>query len=388
MPYPISLEELEFLLSPGGQETLKTVSPGDLKDHNLFNTISKLRKELKESQVSAIIETIRLRERAREKFSRAHEMYFLSDALEQSSSEEVSRHHGKRYMGYEKIGDLTCGIGGDLISLGRICEQVIAVDTDPVRLKMAEANIKAMELNGNFEFYCCDMRKKWELDAVFIDPSRRKNGKRIFSLYDTEPSIKDIMKLNIKNMGIKIMPGVNYNEIPPDCEVEFISHRGICKEGVLWFGDLKKAERRATILPEGIEIEYKKTEPVSISQPLKYIYEPDPAIIRAQMVEWLAWKLKAKKIDHDIAYLTGDRFVKTPMANVWEIKEVLPFNLKGIRRRLRELNIGRVIVKKRGSVIEPELFIKQLKLDNTGDKSVLFLTRINGTHGAIICSEI
>jgi hypothetical protein len=395
LAYSITIEDLNFLLSHRGQEKLLELSLMDL--HNIIPVIERLRKEVTREEASALVETAILRVKGREKFSSASLMYFLSEALEQASGEVIAGHRAKRFVNYKKIADLTCSIGGDLLSLSSIIPHVLAVDKDRIRLKMARANSKALGLAEKIEFFCEDLRRPWHVDAAFADPSRRIGGKRIFNLSDIEPSITDLMDLrtSIPDLGIKILPGVDYEEIPADSEVEFISHNRVCKEAVLWFGNLRKKisnkhgfNRSVTILPEDIHIEEEEVEPVPVTEPLSYIYEPDPAIIRGHMVEWLAWKLNARKMDNAIAYLTGEKPVKTPLARVWKIQDIFPFSLKEINRRLRYLNIGEIVIKKRGTAVEPDVLRKRLKLTAGGPKAILFLTCLSGKHMALICSEL
>jgi hypothetical protein len=63
----------------------------------------------------------------------------------------------------------------------------------------------------------------------------------------------------------------------------------------------------------------------------------------------------------------------------------MPFNLKRLRRRLQDLRVGRVVVKKRGSPLEPEELERALALDGS-EWRILVLTRVNGRHAVLICS--
>ncbi|NUM47252.1 MAG: hypothetical protein HUU38_21335 [Anaerolineales bacterium] len=63
----------------------------------------------------------------------------------------------------------------------------------------------------------------------------------------------------------------------------------------------------------------------------------------------------------------------------------MPFNLKKLRAYLRERNIGRVTVKKRGSPLEPESLIRDLKLKGDGEK-VLVLTKLQGEPVVLVCA--
>jgi alkylation response protein AidB-like acyl-CoA dehydrogenase len=82
-----------------------------------------------------------LRGRALAKFPLAGRMWFTRDGLEQASSAPLARHRAARYAGFRRVADLCTGIGGDLCALapGRAA---VAVDLDPVHLRMARENAR------------------------------------------------------------------------------------------------------------------------------------------------------------------------------------------------------------------------------------------------------
>jgi THUMP domain-like len=121
-----------------------------------------------------------------------------------------------------------------------------------------------------------------------------------------------------------------------------------------------------------------------LSLPAAYLYEPDPAILRARLVAALAEQLGAAQLDRAIAYLTADRAVATPFARCWRVIEWLPFNLKRLRARLRAHDAGPVTVKKRGSPLDTDALARQLAGDG-GRALVVVLTQTQGRPAALIC---
>ena len=90
-------------------------------------------------------------------------------------------------------------------------------------------------------------------------------------------------------------------------------------------------------------------------------------------------------MDPDIAYLTADQRVDTPFARAWAVEAWFPFNLKRLRAYLRERSVGQVVVKKRGSPLQPETLIRDLRL--TGDQErVIILTHLRGRHIVVVCT--
>jgi hypothetical protein len=131
-------------------------------------------------------------------------------------------------------------------------------------------------------------------------------------------------------------------------------------------------------------LEFDQTfETARTSEPLAYLYEPDPAVLRAGLVIDLAAQLGAFQLDPDIAYLTAEEQQPTPFARAWEIEAWFPFGLKRLRSYLRERQVGRVTVKKRGSPLQPEALINDLRLSGDQER-VVFLTHLRGAPIVLI----
>ena len=80
------------LLTPAGQALLDEAVRSDLSEVARLRTLTRLRSRGSTELASAALETAVLRQRASRKFSRAAEMYFTRDALEQASGEAIAAH--------------------------------------------------------------------------------------------------------------------------------------------------------------------------------------------------------------------------------------------------------------------------------------------------------
>ncbi len=390
----MDLTTFRFLLTEAGQDLLSEAAARQPTEASLLADLSALRKRHSPERAAAALRMVGLRVRAAAKFSQAEQMYFTGEALEQASGEVIATYRARRYekMGVSKVADLCCGIGGDSLAMAAGA-QVLGVDRDLLRLAMAQSNIAALGLASNFLPIQADLRS-WTppaVDALFFDPGRRgPDGRRIKSVFDYHPPLPLIERWlpAVPCMGVKISPGVDYEELPAGAEVEFISEKGAVKEAVLWFGDLSSGvSRRATLLPGAATLVSEPHEVIPVGRPRAYLYEPDGAVIRAHLVEGLAQRLDAIKLDPDIAYLTADELTDTPFARAYAVESFMPFNLKRLRAHLRTLNVGRVVVKKRGSPIDPQDLIRRLRLRGERER-VLFLTHLDGRPVVIIGSVV
>jgi hypothetical protein len=177
-------------------------------------------------------------------------MWFTRDGLEQASAEPLARHRAARYAGFPTVADLCCGIGGDLCALapGR---SALAVDLDPVHLRMARENAR---VHGAVEVAAAgadvrDLRLPQAL-AVFVDPARRAGGRRL-PAGESDPPLAWCLELagRVAGVGIKAAPGLPLGLVPAGWEVELLADRRELKEAVLWSPALATTTRRATVFP-------------------------------------------------------------------------------------------------------------------------------------------
>lgn len=382
---------------PSGQEALQAATLLQPRETDFLRHFQVLCRSFPPDLARAALETAILRREGRVKFPFSDSMYFTREALEQASAYEISTYRSARYRPFTCLVDLGCSIGGDSLALASIAP-TIGIDRDRLRLVLAQANLIALGLADRVVFLQADLNAYLPLvssnhTALFFDPGRRDQGRRVFSVNAYQPPLRmvSIWQADFPATGVKISPGVDLAElITYDAEVEFISLHGGLKEAVLWFGPLKTARRRATILPGPHTLsaprmlEFDQTcETARTSEPLAYLYEPDPAVLRAGLVVDLAAQLGAFQLDPDIAYLTAEEQQPTPFARAWAIEAWFPFGLKRLRSYLRERQVGRVTVKKRGSPLQPEALINDLRLSGDQER-VVFLTHLRGAPIVLI----
>jgi SAM-dependent methyltransferase len=383
----VDLASFTQLLTPEGQAALDAAVALEPDTATFLACFNRLSKTYPADLVRAALETAILRRRAQAKFSRADRMYFTREALEQSSGEIIARHRAVRFGGFPLVADLCCGIGGDTLALAQH-RTVLAIDADPLRLAMAEANAAAYEVRDRVTFRAGDVLDLLDqAPAWFLDPDRRAGGRRHVSLsaYQPRPDAVLARLPAVPALGMKLAPAVPWEELRAfDAEVEFLSVDGELRECCLWFGPLRKNGRRATQLPGprtlAADIPAAAPDP---GEPLAVLYDPDPAVVRAGLVTNLAVGLGARQIDPEIAYLTAERFTPTPFARAWRIEAAFPFQLRRLKEWLRAHHIGRVNVHRRGSAVDPEDLTRRLKLSGDEVRDV-FLTRVLGRPFVLI----
>jgi Predicted RNA methylase len=385
----LNRETLEFLSSPSGKELLSEASA--LRS-DLLTRLTILRRRWPADLCSAAVELLELRSRAKVKFTRAAEMFFTREGLEQSSGERTSHWRAARFPCGGRILDLCCGIGGDSIALSERGE-VLAVDLNPAAAWCARSN---SEVPGhNVEVACGDVtRLHLRGDAAFWDPSRRRGSHRKRSGTEYSPPLAFYRHLRdtIGSVVVKVSPALPDEEIElarqDGARVEFLSDSGECKEAVLWFGDIGPASpASAAILPAGVTLSRSDMAPAPVRQPSQWLLEPDPAIIRAHLMPEVCAETDSWLIDAQTAYLSSDQKPASPLVHAYRVLEYTPFNLKQLKSRLRDLGRRVTVVKRRGVPMEPEEIRR--RLGHTGDQpATLVLCRVQDAITAILCDPL
>jgi hypothetical protein len=385
--------QVEALLSPLGQELLERVAAASSGEESPLALASRLRREYPADLVAAATAQHELRLAARPKFSRAMRMLFTRPGLEQASSEAAARHRARRYAdaGRGRLADLGCGIGGDLIALaaGR---EVLAVDRDATHLRMAEYNAGVYDVAAGVRTCLSDVREAdlAGVDAVFADPARRGPGAgdRRFRTGLSEPPLEWCFALEsrVPAVGIKAAPGLPAGVVPAGWETEFVADGRDLKEAVLWSPALATAPARATILPEGHTLLPEPGPEVPVAAPGAFLLDPNPAVTRAGLVEDLARRIGAWKIDSRIAFLSAATDLRTPFARTLRVIESAPWNEKDFARRLRALGIGSADLRRRGLAGDVDQIHRRLKLAGP-NRATVVLTRVNDKPWGLICTD-
>ncbi|MEU4645000.1 methyltransferase domain-containing protein [Micromonospora sp. NPDC023814] len=357
---------------------------------------------------AAALTQAELRRRAVGKFGPAAAGMFLTRAgLEQATRGAVAARRARRLRaaGVRTLADLGCGLGADALAAARAGIRVYGVEADPVTAAMAAANAEAAGLAELFTVECGDATAfdVGRVDGVFCDPARRKagTGRRVFDPNAYSPPWDFVVGLaaRVPYTVVKVAPGIDHALIPAGAEAEWVSADGDLVEAALWCGRLAEVPRRATLLrgKEGPPVNasgrgrvpcYQVTGSGDAEAPVgpvrRFLYDPDPAVVRAHLVAELAGALDATLADPSIAYLYADAPAATPFARCLEVTDVLPFSLKRLRALLRERRVGRVEILKRGSALEPEKLRRDLRL--AGDEAAsLVLTRVAGAPTVLVC---
>ncbi len=386
----MDLTTFQWLLTDDGQALLARATALAADGAAELAVQAELRRTASGDQAAAALTQVELRHKAEAKFGElAARLYFTPDALEQATRLRVAEHRAGRVaaFGARTLVDLGCGIGGDLVAAARAGIICAGVDLDPLRVAMAEANLAAADLPGAVQVADATTVDHSGFDLAFADPARRTGAGRSFHAAEWTPPWSFVEELLARDACVKVAPGIPHDLVPAGVEAEWVSDHGEVKEAALWSGRTATTDRRATVIGAGglatiTDEDDPGPEAVGVRPVGDYLYEPDGAVIRAGLVTAVAAGVQGRLVDAKIAYVTSDQPFRTPFARGYHVLEELPYREKHLKAALRERQVGRLTIKKRGVDVVPEQLRRRLELHGD-EEATIVLTRVGG-HGTAL----
>lgn len=403
MAYRFSLDDVRYLSSAAGVDTLAAVADLPLTDASLLADLTAARRVAGE-RAAAAVETVRLRRAAAAKFGPAAASWlFTAEALQQSTPPQVARHRAARLAG-SAVHDLTCSIGTDTAALAAAGSPlVLGSDLDPVRLAMAAHNHPELLL------VCADALRPVSRGLLgYADPARRDGTGRRITGTDTIPAIPALDEVYAARPPVlRAPPGIDYQALARPGEVELVSLDGTVREAVLWPAELAASgvRRRATVLrshgragaasgPTAWELTDAdpQIEPAGLpagrvrSLIGQWIVEPDPAVIRAQLVRQYAARHRLNQVDEHIAYLYGP--AKPQGTRGFRVLDAAPYAERTVSDWIRRDGVGTLEILQRGTPVVPDVLRRKLRGALSGNTTVagtLVVTRLGKRQVAFWC---
>ncbi|MBO0852231.1 MAG: class I SAM-dependent methyltransferase [Nocardia sp.] len=388
--------DVGYLGSAQGESALAAAQEYSLTSATVLNDVAALRPRYGDN-TAALVETVRLRRRARAKLEGAERWLFTDDALQQATPTPVARHRSRRLAG-RAVHDVTCSIGAELAALQAVCPVVIGSDLDRVRLSMARHNLSA---TPNIALLRADALQPCSAGtAIVADPARRAGGRRTHDPADLQPPLPELLAAyRGRDLVVKCAPGLDFDRLTPpgpgggdagrawDGEIEVTSLDGSVREACLWSRGLTEAgvHRRATVLGgdgSSWSITDIESDDIPEREPGEWIIDPDGAIVRAGLVRHYAAGRGLWQLDPRIAYLTGDTV--PPGVRGFRVLDRLTFREKALRAELRRRDCGPLEILVRGVDIDPDALRRRLRPGGSTPHTVV-ITRIGSTATAFVC---
>jgi 16S rRNA G966 N2-methylase RsmD len=256
-------------------------------------------------------------------------------SLEQCSSEATAKFkcdvinrangEGNRRVA-QTIADLTGGFGVDSFFFSQIFKRVYHVEPNQELLQLAKESHEQLgvkniiHVQSTAEQFLAQTNQK--LDWVYLDPSRKSNGKKVFRLTESHPNVVKLLTeifFRTENILVKTSPLLDLKEgirqLSQTKSIHVVSVGNECKEILIhltmthtddpdiycvnltdkiqvpfWFRFLEEAETESTF-----------------SEPLDFIYEPNSSILKAGAFKKIGKAYGLSKISVNTHFYTSSK---------------------------------------------------------------------------------
>lgn len=342
-----------------------------------------------------------LRKRAQSKFARAYDMFFDQEGLEMSTHEALADYHASLFPSEEPVYDLTAGIGADLIALAKR-GPAIGFEIDPARAEIANHNLNVYDVEAEVHALPF-LPEGWggrgrgmegfeSEDAtnprfIFADPARRSAGRRFTDPSEFQPNpVELIAQFKESQLGViklsPMLPDDFLDSLTP--RLEFVSFGGECREALAIFGSQVQEGRFAVQVETGSKLPADDLYLVESEDPLDYLYEADPAAIRAHALGNLCEEFELVALSSSNGYLTGSAEIESPWLTGFRVLEFSRFDVKSLKKKLADLGSNTPTLKQRGTKLDLQKLQKQMILRGNRALEVAFYAVGNSVRQGIL----
>ncbi len=392
---------IEKLLSPEVQKFIK--------DHQLDDPFLLSLNAIKDADfpLNEAIEQIQSYQKARKKIPSwavvNHIIWPPPISIEQASSEITARFksslvHGKYLL------DLTGGMGIDTFYFANSIQEVHYVEPDRHLCDVATHNF-GMLAKGSIQIHHQKSEvflyeNKRHFDAIYIDPSRRSENKKVFRIEDCSPNLKEILPLCRKTSDqilIKLSPLVDLSYIIREfnqVDIWIVAVKNEVKEVLsLIRSNEKMAKIHAVDLNTDGNIHtefsfFQQDESEAFSEfsaPLNYLYEPSAAILKAGAFKLIGKHFGIKKLHPNTHLYTSDRLIDNFPGKVFLIKSHVNFSKKEIQKFFPDKKVNVVT---RNYPLSANQLKTKFRLKDGGDQFLLGITLMDGKKALILCKQL
>jgi hypothetical protein len=107
--------------------------------------------------------------------------------------------------------------------------------------------------------------------------------------------------------------------------------------------------------------------------PSAWIFDPDPALLRSGLLDSFAASNGLARCAAGVDYLTAPLRLESPFLAAFEVLDVLPLDMKTLRRVVAERRLGPLEIKTRGLDLRPEAVRGRLRPPGPNPATLLLM---------------
>ncbi len=346
--------------------------------------------------VRAMAEQLACRQKAVKKLSTLSQRNLLYTplALEQSSGELAAAYKAS-FMSGKKAIDLSGGLGVDAMFLARVFQAVVYCERDPLLCAVVEYNLTVCGIsnvavkNGDSISFLAEYPDDF-FDWIYVDPARREEGRRSIALEAASPDVvtsHDLLLRKAQKVCIKASPALEISGLkkllPALHTIVVVSVDRECKEILLLLERAYPADGLVQVKAVCLNADSDEiTEIVGGGESQRivgmavqtYLYEPDPAIIKARLSAVLVADFGIEFVNKSVDYLTSDCKIEAFPGRTFLVVECIPYKPKKFRIFLKKYSITGASIQRRDFPLSTAELRKKYRLLES-ERAFLFFTK-------------
>ena len=319
-------------------------------------------------------------------------------SIEQCSSEASAKYKASLLQGHS-FADLTGGLGIDTYFISRQFQQADYVEQQTELCELARHNFDVLNAdikvwNETAEDYLKHCEPK---DCIFLDPARRDAyGRKTVSISDCTPDVIDLQEKLLQKaekVMIKLSPMLDISQalgelhhvkevhvvaVSNECkELDFIMERDYQGEPQFVCVNLLTSQAKLCFTREE-----ERSCPSRIADTvLNYLYEPNPAVMKAGCYKLLTERFDVLKLHKNSNLYTSEQFNPNFPGRIFKVEDWTPYSKK-IKQTLLS-DVAQASIAVRNFPLSVAELRKILKIGD-GDAIYLFATTLKGEKKIII----
>ena len=350
-----------------------------------------------------LLNQIESRSKAKDKlptwFQTENIIYPSKISVEQTSSEITAKYKSEIISG-ETLIDLSGGFGVDDYYFATKIKQVTHCEINKELSEIVKHNFN--QLNKNIDCIYGDSfetlkQNKTKYSWIYIDPSRRNDAKgKVFMLKDCTPNVPELQDFYYNysdNILIKTAPILDIKagllELKNVKNIHIVAVDNEVKE-LLW--EIEKEYIGQTTIKtinfnkdkqENFEFIFDIETYSNFSQPKKYIYEPNAAIMKSGGFSIVGEYYNLYKLHVHSHLFTSDELIDFP-GRIFEIQKIIDYSKSDMKEHLENQKAN---ITSRNFPDTVENIRKKWKIKDGGNLYCFFTTDKNDTKIVLICTK-
>ncbi len=322
--------------------------------------------------------------------------------IEQTSSQITAAYKATLIAG-QNVVDASGGFGVDAYYFAQQAKTVTHCELDTELAEIAKHNLTVLGCK-NINFCTGDSllfikKNSQKIDTLYLDPSRRAAGSKVFKFADCEPNLPQNLDFYLQKANrivVKAAPMLDIkfglNELKNVSAIHVVSLKNECKEllyvidkGFTGVPDVVCAllsPNKPTVLVNA-NLNDEKNTPLTYCKIKQYLYEPDAAILKAGLFKMVSKLFDVGKLNQNSHIYTATILIPDFPGRILKIESVSPYS---VFEKENKKHHASVVC--RNFNLEPEEIKKKFKMGNSDSKFLYFTTDNVNQKVVIECVKV